>query len=93
VVHQYEAKILYNFLNILTPTQFDLVDWDVISPTLHKVPKLFQHFAGKQVFDVSAVFKNLSHQKKYANLTQQCPCCSISIKDCAHILLCQEEGR
>jgi hypothetical protein len=91
--HQHEAQQLFYAHKILNLDPFDSVDWKIVNPTLHHVPKLFQLFACKQVFNIAAVFKNLSHQKQYTHLTPYCPCCTIAIKDCGHVLTCPEVGR
>ena len=54
---------------------------------------MFQMFAFKQVFDVSAVFNNLSKQEKYKHLGKMCPSCTCRVETSGHILFCEEEGR
>jgi hypothetical protein len=93
IAHQQEARQLFSSHKILNPEHFDLIDWETVNRTLHQVPKLFQLFACKQVFSVSAVFKNLSRQKQYSHLSPYCPCCTIAIEDCEHVLTCPEVGR
>jgi hypothetical protein len=93
IAHQQEARQLFYSHKILNPDHFDLIDWEAVNCALHQVPKLFQLFACKQVFSVSAVFKNLSRQKQYSHLSPYCPCCTIAIEDCEHVLTCPEVGR
>jgi hypothetical protein len=90
--HKQEAKELFLQLGILTPAQFEEVIWNDIHDTLHSLPKMFQLFAGKQDFGVSAVLGNLSNQKDFAHLGNKCPSCSICTETTQHILLCQEVG-
>jgi hypothetical protein len=54
--HQQEAWHFFFSHKILNPDQFDLVDWETVNHMLHRVPKLFQLFACKQVFGISAFF-------------------------------------
>jgi hypothetical protein len=88
-----EARSLFCSQRILNPEQFDAVAWKQIHRSLHQAPKMFQMFAFKQVFDVSAVFNNLSKQEKYKHLGKMCPCCTYRVETAGHILTCEEEGR
>jgi hypothetical protein len=54
---------------------------------------MFQLFAGKQVFGVSAVLGNLSKQKEFAPLGEKCPNCSSCKETTRHLLRCREVGR
>ena len=91
--HKQAARELFYNSEILTLAQFDDIAWESIHATLHSLPKMFQLFAGKQVFGVAAVLGNLSKQKEYANLGNKCPSCSICKETTQHILLCREIGR
>ena len=93
VTHKAEAKSLFTSLRILTAEQFDEVAWKITHQTLRKLPKMFQLFASKQVFGISAVLGNLSKQKAHAHLGNQCPSCTMCKETTAHLLLCREEGR
>jgi len=93
VTHKAEAKSLFIFQGLLSAEQFEEVDWKITHHTLHAVPKMFQLFACKQVFGISAVLGNLAKQKAYAHLGNKCPCCTMCKETTAHLLLCQEEGR
>jgi hypothetical protein len=76
--HKQEARELFARLHIMTPDQFDEVSWQDVHATLHKLPKMFQLFTGKQVFGVSAVLANLSKQKEFSHLGDKCPSCLMS---------------
>ena len=65
--HKRVARELFFQSDIPTSAQFDEVAWEDIHATLHSLPKMFQLFAGKQVFGVSAVLGNLSKQKEFVN--------------------------
>ena len=71
--HKQEAKSLFARLDILSPEAFEEVAWKALHKTLHSIPKMFQLFAGKQVYDISAVLGNLSKQKEFAHLGDRCP--------------------
>jgi hypothetical protein len=91
--HKQEAKSLFIKLSILTAEAFAEVAWTEVHSTLYKLPKMFQLFAGKQVFGVSAVLGNLSKQKEYAHLGEKCPNCSSCKETTSHLLHCREIGR
>jgi len=91
--HKQEARELFARLHIMTPDQFDEVSWQDVHATLHKLPKMFQLFTGKQVFGVSAVLANLSKQKEFSHLGDKCPSCLMSKETTSHILYCREFGR
>jgi hypothetical protein len=91
--HQQEALHLFLQLGILTEYQISEIAWRQVYDNLHSLPKMFQMFAAKQVFNVSAVLGNLSKQKDYAHLGDTCPSCTISRETSEHILYCKEEGR
>jgi hypothetical protein len=71
--------------------QFDEVAWRHVYSTLHHVPKMFQIFICKQVFDISATFH--FYNKRDATICPMCPSCTIARETAGHILRCNEEGR
>ena len=89
--HRQEAKELFHQQNILTPDAFEEVSWKHVHPALHDVPKMFQIFACKQVFGVSANFHFL--HKRDESVSPMCPSCKVCRERAEHILLCGEEGR
>eukprot|EP00804_Cyclotella_cryptica_P003924 CCRYP_016117-RA/>CCRYP_016117-RA protein AED:0.75 eAED:0.75 QI:0/-1/0/1/-1/1/1/0/1178 len=91
--HRAEARSLFVSQRILSTEQFEEVDWHVTHHTLSTLPKMFQLFASKQVFGVSAVLGNLAKQKAYEHLGDKCPSCMTCKETTTHLLLCQEEGR
>lgn len=91
--HKAEARTLFISQRILTADQFDEIAWQVTHSTLHKLPKMFQLFACKQVFGISAVLGNLAKQKAFSHLGTACPSCTICKETTAHLLQCREEGR
>lgn len=93
LAHKAEARELFHRQGILLGDQFQEVAWEHVHHTLRGLPKMFQLFAAKQVFGVSAVLGNLSKQKAYAHLGDKCPSCELHKETTAHILLCREEGR
>jgi hypothetical protein len=64
---------------ILTPEQFDQVDWKSTHSTLHSLSQLFQLWASKHVLGVAGTMKFLSHQDGRSPL---CPSCLTCIKTC-----------
>jgi hypothetical protein len=88
-----EAQSLFIKLGTLTTTQYSEIAWKQVYDTLHALPKMFQLFAAKQVFNVSAVLSTLSTLKDYAHLGNKCPSCTLTRKTSKHVLHCREEGR
>jgi hypothetical protein len=92
-MHTTEERALFLSQGILHGDQFDEVYWDAVHSTLQSCPKMFQLFAAKQVFGVSAVLGNLSRQKEFAHLRNKCPSCMLHKETTEHLLQCREEGR
>jgi hypothetical protein len=92
-MHTREARALFSSQGILNGAQFDKVHWEAVHSALHSCPKMFQLFAAKQVFGVSAVLGNLSRQKEYGHLGANCPSCTLHKETTTHLLMCMEEGR
>jgi hypothetical protein len=90
--HQHEAHSLFVKLNILTKEQFDDISWEHVHPALTGMPKMFQIFACKQAFNMSAVLNNLAKQKDYDHLGRTCPSCRVAVKTTGNILMCPELG-
>ena len=86
-----EARAVFHERKVLLGDAFDEVAWKDVHRTLHSVPKMFQIFACKQVFDISATFRNL--KKRRERDCDLCPSCGVTIERCSHILLCPEAGR
>jgi hypothetical protein len=60
---QRQLAMKYNGHQIfLTPTQFNCIDWVSVHRTLHKLPRLFQIWAAKQVLGVTGTIKFLANQ-------------------------------
>ena len=92
-MHTREARSLFLSQGILNGAQFDEVHWEAVHTALHSSPKMFQLFAAKHVFGVSAVLGNLSKQKEFAHLGAKCPSCTTHKETTSHLLQCREEGR
>ena len=50
--HKRLARETFVAASVLHYSQFDQVDWDAVHAALHSVPRVFQVFASKQVFDI-----------------------------------------
>ena len=85
--HKKEAREVFHNQNILTYE----AAWLEVFKTLHEVPKMFQIFACKQVFGVSATFRYLN--KRDESVSPMCPSCGVCRETAGHILSCGEEGR
>jgi hypothetical protein len=91
--HRQEAKATLVSMKVLSPDQFEEIDWESVHTALHKAPKMFQLFAGKQVCNVSAVLGNISKHREHSHLGNKCPNCETEKETCEHLLYCNEEGR
>jgi hypothetical protein len=54
LAHRTLARTSFHQLKILEPTAFNKVDWEMVYQTLHKVPRMFQQWACKQVMGIVA---------------------------------------
>ncbi len=84
------ARQAFYAKNILTPRQFDKVDWDHVSPTLTQLPKMFQIWVAKHVMGAAGTMAYLHHQTGESPL---CPSCQQERETAQHITHCQEAGR
>jgi hypothetical protein len=84
------AKKYYGHQFFFTPTQFDCINWVLVHRTLHKLPRLFQIWAAKQVLGVTGTMKFLANQDKRSPL---CPSCLECKETCTHIAWCPESER
>jgi hypothetical protein len=87
--HHHLAQGYYCNHKLLSLEQFNVVDWKSIHRTLHKLPRLFQLWAAKQVLGVVGMMKILSHQDSRSPL---CPSCNECNEMCRHISRCPEVG-
>ena len=88
--HKKLACKYFNEHKILTPEQFDQVDWKSTHSTLHNLSQLFQLWASKHVLGITGTMKSLSHQDGRSPLSPSCLTC---IETCRHVTTCQEAGR
>ena len=77
--------------SILTSTQFDEVAWEFVAMALKEVPRMFQLWACKQVWDIAGT--NLLRSKWDKTVSSRCPSCRRWKETGAHILQCREKGR
>ena len=90
-VHQQLSKELLFKLDILIPLGFKAVTWRLVYDTLHKVPRLFQLRARKQVMSIAGTNLIQSRYKPHHNPT--CLSFDQCVETCAHVLSCNEAGR
>ena len=89
--HLKEAKEVFQERKVLFSDQFDHVAWRQVYKALHDVPKMFQIFACKQVFSVSATFDFLNKRKDSPIDSPIYPFCTECNETAGHILLCPED--
>ena len=90
--HRQEARQVFQQQKVLNPSQFDLVAWPHVYKALRDVPKMFEIFACKQVFDISANNYFLEKRNEAITDTPLCPCCEQAPETAGHVLRCLEEG-
>ena len=73
--HKKIARKYFKEHKILTPEQFNQVDWKSTHSTLHSLPRLFQLWASKHVLGVAGTAKFLSHQDGRSPLSPSCLTC------------------
>jgi hypothetical protein len=71
---------------ILTGTQFDVVAWEVVYNPLHLVPRMFQLWAWKQVWDIAGT--SYLRCKWYKMAKKWCPSCQRAKEMVEHVPLC-----
>jgi hypothetical protein len=89
--HHKLAEATFFSLGILSPHGFQEVAWKQVYATLHKVPRLFQLWACKQVMDVAGTNVNQAHYTEGHD--PHCPSCTTALETCRHVLHCGEAGR
>ena len=77
--------------SILTTTQFDEIAWEFVSRALTDVPRMFQLWASKQVWDIAGT--NLLRSKWDITVSPRCPSCRRWNETSGHIIQCREKGR
>ncbi len=75
---------------VLTNTQFDLFDWQMVHNTLSTIPRMFQVWACKQVWSIVPTNHKLLHWMTTSPLY---PRGMQVVEICAHILHCNHAGR
>ena len=89
--HRILAKAFFLKSKLLMPDQFEQVDWPMVHTTLHKVPRMFQIWACKQVMDIAGT--NFNQSKYQDEKDPTCPSCDECIETCPHVIHCNEAGR
>jgi hypothetical protein len=90
--HCWLAWEYYRGHKILSPDQFDQVDWRSVHSTLHGLPRLFQLWASKHVLGIADTMQFLSYQDDRSPICPSCQICNKNCK-CKHVARCPEEGR
>ena len=90
-VHKQAARSVFDRGKVLNGEQFDLVAWKYVSIALDEVPRLFQLWACKQVFNIAGT--NGLRSRWTEGLSKRCPSCRRRTETSAHVLYCDEAGR
>jgi hypothetical protein len=83
----------FSAADILNYGQFDKVDWEMVHRTLSAVPRMFQIFACKQVFDIEGTNRWLAKFNKTKETSSKCPSCLQVTETAEHVLSCCHAGR
>ena len=89
--HRKLARAVFQKRGILDTRAFDKVNWETFYKALHRVPRLFQGWACKQISNIAAT--NRYRSKFTPGLTPKCPSCTTEDETCGHVLLCTKAGR
>ncbi len=79
----------FNAAEILTDTQFEHVNWVTVHNALTSVPRMFQFWACKQVWEIAGTNRE---QARWSDVSPLCPSCMQIPKTCGHVLHCSHEG-
>lgn len=91
LVHRQKARMVFDRCQVLNSEQFDLVAWKYVHAALEEVPRCFQLWACKQVFNIAAT--NGLRSRWTEGLSKRCPSCRRRTETSAHVLYCNEAGR
>ena len=91
--HKQIARHEFHNAKVLASGQFDQVDWEMVHRALTNVPKMFQIFICKQVFDIACTNYWLALFDKTNNTSPLCPSCFQATETAGHILHCEHAGR
>jgi hypothetical protein len=91
--HRQIARVEFHNAKILLRHQFDKIDWEIVHRALTHVPKMFQIFACKQVFDIAGTNYWLALFDKTNDTSPLCPSCFQTTETASHILQCDHSGR
>ena len=90
-VHRHLARCVFDRCKVLQGDQFDVIAWNHIQTALEEVPRCFQLWACKQVFDIAGT--NGLWSRWTEGLSKRCPSCRMRTETAAHVLYCEEAGR
>ena len=74
----------------MTTRGFKEVSWRLVYDKLHKVPRLFQLWACKQVINIAG--KNLIQSRHKTHHDPICPTCDQCVETCVQVLSCNKTG-
>ena len=88
------GRQLFAQKNILTDSQFTLVDWESFArTTTSQFPPTMRAWYTKHILGWNGVMTRLHLINPIKYPFPSCPCCSFPHEDKNHIILCQDEGR
>ena len=90
-VHRQVARTVFDRCKVLQGDQFDAIAWKYVQVALEEVPRCFQLWACKQVFDIAGT--NGLRSRWTEGLSKRCPSCRRRTETASHVLYCEEAGR
>ena len=90
-VHRQVARTTFDRCKVLHGDTFDAIAWKYVQVALEEVPRCFQLWAYKQVFDIAGT--NGLRSRWTDGLLKRCPSCRRRTETAAHVLYCEEAGR
>ena len=89
--HRQLARQVLSERSIMHSSAFDQIDWPNLYTMMHRLPRLFQLWASKQILGVAST--NKAQSRFTTGLSPSCPSCHAADETCGHILDCPERGR
>ena len=86
-----EAKRFFDFKNIVSANNFDLIWWDGVGKAIASYPKMFRVFISKQVSGWCGSNSKQSLWDK--TISNMCPNCGSERETSKHLTRCQHTGR
>ena len=85
------ARDLFSRRDKVTPSAFDLINWDIMPKVMKEFPKTFQDWITRHISDFNGCNRYLSRLKP--TVKNVCPSCGCTNEDTKHITRCKDSTR